>query len=130
MKILVVDDTPSMRLVLTYMLDSLGYDDNDEAGSGSQAIKMLRAKHYDLLITDLHMPNTNGQQLLAKVRKDKVLSDLPVLMVSCEDDKNIIKKLIAQQVTGFMMKPFNLKILEKQLNFISKRNEPVTINLG
>lgn len=119
MKILVVDDMTSMRHVMLHMLASLGHYDNDEAVNGLQALKMLKTKHYDLLITDLHMPNLDGKQLLDKVRHDKNLARLPVLMVSCEDDKAIIMDLIAEKVTGFMVKPFNLQTLKKQLRWIN-----------
>jgi two-component system chemotaxis response regulator CheY len=122
MKILVVDDMSSMRGVMLHMLASLGHSDNDEAANGLQALKLLRQNNYDLLITDLHMPNLDGQQLLEKVRNDKRLHNLPVLMVSCEDDKNIVKELIAEQVTGFMVKPFNVNTLKKQLQWISAEN--------
>jgi len=118
MKILVVDDMSSMRAVMLHMLASLGHNQNDEAANGIQALKMLHLQDYDLLITDLHMPNLNGQQLLDKIRHDKKLHNLPVLMVSCEDDKDKILGLIAGQVTGFMMKPFNLETLKKQLHWI------------
>jgi len=118
MKILVVDDMPSMRQVMVHMLTSLGHNDTDEASSGIQALKMLRQGDYDLLITDLHMPNLNGEQLLSKVRADNKLHELPVLMVSCEDDKTKIMGLIAGDVTGFMVKPFNLNTLKKQLHWI------------
>ncbi len=118
MKILVVDDMASMRNVMVHMLTSLGYNNSDEASCGLQALKMLRLNNYDLLITDLHMPNLNGEQLLSKVRSDNKLSNLPVLMVSSEDDKAKIVELIACEVTGFMVKPFNLNTLKKQLNWI------------
>ncbi|PKI14232.1 response regulator [Colwellia sp. 12G3] len=123
MKILVVDDMPSMRHVMMHMLTNLGYKNPDEASCGLQALKMLRLNNYDLLITDLHMPNLNGEQLLSKVRGDKKLCNLPVLMVSSEDDKAKIVELIASEVTGFMVKPFNLSTLKKQLHWIhSNRN--------
>lgn len=122
MKILVVDDMPSMRQVMVHMLTSLGHNDTDEASCGIQALKMLRLSNYDLLITDLHMPNLNGEQLLSKVRNDKKLRDLPVLMVSCEDDKVKIMNLIAGDVTGFMMKPFNISTLKKQLRWIQPKS--------
>ncbi len=122
MKILVVDDMSSMRGVMLQMLASLGHSETDEASNGLQALKLLRQNEYDLLITDLHMPNLDGQQLLEKVRHDKKLHDLPVLMVSCEDDKKIVKDLIAGQVTGFMVKPFNLNTLKKQLQWIYAEN--------
>lgn len=118
MKVLVVDDMPSMRQVMLHMLTSLGHKDPDEASCGLEALKMLRQRDYDLLITDLHMPNLDGEQLLTKVRQDKKLQNLPVLMVSCEDDKAKIMALIASEVTGFMVKPFNLNTLKKQLHWI------------
>ena len=118
MKILVVDDMPSMRQVMLHMLASLGYSDPDEASCGLHALKMLRLNDYDLLITDLHMPNLDGEQLLSKIREDKKLHNLPVLMVSCEDDKAKIMALIAGEVTGFMVKPFNCNTLKKQLHWI------------
>jgi len=121
MKILVVDDMSSMRQVMAHMLTSLGYNNTDEASSGIEALKMLRRNSYDLLITDLHMPNLNGEQLLAKVRDDKNLQDLPVLMVSCEDDKTKIMGLIAGEVTGFMIKPFNMETLKKQLRLVQPK---------
>ncbi|KGJ91784.1 response regulator [Colwellia psychrerythraea] len=119
MKILVVDDMPSMRQVMMHMLISLGHVDPDEASCGLHALKMLRTHDYDLLITDLHMPNLDGEQLLSKIRHDKKLYKLPVLMVSCEDDKAKIMALIAGEVTGFMVKPFNLSTLKKQLDWIT-----------
>jgi len=121
MKILVVDDMSSMRQVMAHMLTSLGYNNTDEASSGIEALKILRRNSYDLLITDLHMPNLNGEQLLAKVRDDKNLQDLPVLMVSCEDDKTKIMGLIAGEVTGFMIKPFNMETLKKQLRLVQPK---------
>ena len=68
MRILVVDDMSSMRNVMVHMLINLGYNQTDEASSGLQALKMLRLDNYELLITDLHMPNLDGEQLLRKVR--------------------------------------------------------------
>lgn len=121
MKILVVDDMSSMRQVMMHMLTNLGYNTLDEASCGIQALKMLRLSDYDLLITDLHMPNLNGEQLLSKVRGDKDLHKLPVLMVSSEDDKAKIMGLIAGEVTGFMVKPFSLNTLKKQLSWIQSK---------
>ncbi|WP_057830608.1 response regulator [Colwellia sp. TT2012] len=123
MKILVVDDMPSMRQVMLHMLISLGHNDPDEASCGLHALKMLRLNDYDLLITDLHMPNLDGAQLLSKIRQDKKLSNLPVLMVSSEDDKAKIMAIIAEEVTGFMVKPFNCNTLKKQLHWIESNKQ-------
>ena len=120
MKILVVDDMPSMRQVMVHMLRSLGHNSLDEAANGVEALKKLRAQDYDLLITDLHMPNLDGKQLLTKVRDDKRLASLPVLMVSCEDDKKQVTDLIKAKVTGFIVKPFNANILRKHIDWIQE----------
>lgn len=121
MKILVVDDMFSMRQVLMHMLGGLGYTHLDEAANGIEALKKLRAKDYDLLITDLHMPNLDGKQLLEKVRSDKRLVTLPVLMVSCEDDRKKITDIITSKVDGFIIKPFNIEMLEKNLKRVIKK---------
>lgn len=125
LKILVVDDMLSMRQVLMHMLRNLGYKHLDEASNGIEALKKLRAKDYDLLITDLHMPNLDGKQLLEKVRSDNKLASLPVLMVSCEDDRKKITDIIASKVNGFIIKPFNIDMLEKNLKRVIKKSQLV-----
>jgi two-component system chemotaxis response regulator CheY len=120
MKILVVDDMTSMRHVILHMLRDLGHVDCDEAIDGLQALSLLYKNHYDLLITDLHMPKLDGKQLLEKVRSESELSKIPVLMISTEDECNKIKEIIKAKVTGFIVKPFNYNTLEKKIHKIDK----------
>lgn len=128
MRILVVDDMISMRHVIIHMLRDLEFTDIDEAVDGQQALDMLKSKPFDLVITDFHMPNLNGQQLLVKIRSEKKLAKLPVLMVSCEGDKEKIKSLVQCKVTGFIVKPFNTLTLKKQLEMIkAKYYSPIVI---
>jgi len=118
MKILIVDDTMSMRHIIKHMLEDLGYAKCDEAPDGGLAFKMLKAKSYDLLITDFYMPKINGIQLLKRVRADEALKELPVLMVTGEDNREQIKLIIEARVTAYLKKPFNLLALKKQLDRI------------
>ena len=120
MKILVVDDMASMRHVILHMLRDLGHVDCDEAIDGLQALSLLYKNHYDLLITDLHMPKLDGKQLLEKVRSESELSKIPVLMISTEDECSKIKEIIAAKVTGFIVKPFNYNTLEKKIHKIDR----------
>lgn len=115
MKILVVDDMPLMRHVLINMLRKLDFSDVIEATNGVQALTLLQQHHFDLVITDLHMPKMDGKTLLSRIREDEEISATPVLMVTCEDSKVSIKEIIAAKVSGFIVKPFNLNTLEKQL---------------
>jgi len=129
MKILVTDDMVSMRHVMIHMLRGLGHEDIDEAVDGSQAYDMLQKRHYDLLITDLNMPKMDGKQLLKKVKTDKNLNYLPVLMVTCEDDRNKVTEIIKSKVSGFIIKPFNLRTLKRQLQKIyQSQNEVVNLS--
>lgn len=118
MKILVVDDMTSMRHVVIHMLRSLGFHDNEEACDGLHALRLLATKKFDLIITDFHMPKLDGKGLLEEVRNNPNLADLPVLMVSCEDEKKEIESIIACKVTGFIVKPFNAITLAKHLDWI------------
>jgi two-component system chemotaxis response regulator CheY len=118
MRILVVDDMPLMRHVLINMLRKLAFEELVEATDGVQAFTLLYQQHFDLVITDLHMPKMDGMSLLNRIRDDKKLASLPVLMVTCEDNSIAIKEIIAAKVSGFIVKPFNLKTLSLQLNLI------------
>jgi len=122
MKILVVDDMTSMRHVLIHMLRSLGFTDNEEASDGLHALNLLRKNKYDLVITDLHMPKLDGKGLLNEIRNHKSLKAMPVLMVSCEDEKSTIEEVIASQVNGFIVKPFNTKTLARQMDWICQES--------
>jgi len=118
MKILVVDDMISMRHVMIHMLRDLGYNDIDEASDDVQALDKLNKGQYNLLITDYYMPKIDGKQLLERIRHKESLSDLAVLMVSCEDDKKKIKSLITAKISGFIIKPFTSNTLKKQIKWI------------
>lgn len=116
MKILVVDDMPLMRHVLINMLRQLNYKNVVEATDGYQALKILSQQKFDLVITDLHMPKVDGVNLLDKIRHDEALVDLPVIMITCEDNADTVKQVIKAKVSGFIIKPFNMNVLSAQLN--------------
>jgi len=120
MRILMVDDMISMRQVMLHMLRSLGHTDVDEAADGLQAFNLLNKNSYDLLITDYHMPKMDGRQLLKSIRSSEKLADLPVLMISCENEKRRVEAIISCDVTDFIIKPFNLQTLELKIKKVEK----------
>ena len=115
MRILVVDDMPLMRHVLINMLRQLDYKDIVEATDGQQALTILQNQLIDLVITDLHMPKMYGLNLLDAIRNDTEHAQLPVLMVTCEDNSETVKKIINAKVSGFIIKPFCMNVLSAQL---------------
>lgn len=74
MKILVVDDSKAMRMIVLRTLRQAGYGDHTlvEAGNGVEALNALRAGPYDLVLSDWNMPEMNGIELLRNVRKESI----------------------------------------------------------
>ncbi|MFY8274888.1 response regulator [Pseudoalteromonas sp. SSDWG2] len=126
MRVLVVDDMPLMRHVLTNMLRKLDFKHVDEATNGEQALKMLKKKRYNLVLTDLHMPKISGKDLFLSIRANEKWNDIAVIVVSCEDQKEVVTDLIKAKVDGFIVKPFNFATLQKQLDLVFKEDQKAT----
>ncbi len=117
--ILIVDDFENTRFVVKFTLSRKGFEIL-EAADGKEALKLFDGRRIDLLITDLHMPNMNGVELVAEVRKLADYQYIPIIMLTTETDKQ--KKLLAEkaQVSIWIQKPFKMdifhKIIERSLN--------------
>lgn len=83
-RILVVDDSLTVREVERQLLSRLGYD-VDVAVDGADGWNAIRAGRYDLLVTDIDMPRMNGLELVAAVRREARFADLPIIIVSYKD---------------------------------------------
>lgn len=84
--ILAVDDNPEIREIIEILLTGEGFA-VDQAGNGTQALAMLKEKHYDLIILDIMMPGMNGYQTCLEIRK---LTNAPILFLSAAP-KTVIK---------------------------------------
>ncbi|WP_462160058.1 response regulator [Pseudoalteromonas sp. GB56] len=128
MKVLVVDDMPLMRHVMINMLRKLNFTDVVEATDGHQALKLLETTKFDLVLTDLNMPKISGKDLFMTIRSNKEWGYIPVIVVTCEDQKDIVTELISANVDGFIVKPFNLATLKKQIDHLQKIRTKATDN--
>ena len=90
LRFLVVDDFSTMRRIVRNLLKESGYAEADEAEDGVAALQKLRALKFDFVVSDINMPNMNGFQLLAEIKKDEKLKHIPVLMVTAEARKEDI----------------------------------------
>jgi two-component system, chemotaxis family, chemotaxis protein CheY len=120
-KVLVVDDFPTMRRIVKNLLKQLGYENIDEAEDGSQALVKLKAGGYGLLITDWNMPVMEGIDLLKQLRADDSLKDLPVLMVTAEAEKDKVITAIKAGVDNYVVKPFTAEVLKEKLEKIAEK---------
>lgn len=121
LRFLVVDDFSTMRRIVCNLLKDSGFTDLEEAEDGSSALTKLRNGNFDFVVCDINMPNVNGLQLLAEVKKDPALKHIPILMVTTEARKEDI--LLAAQLgaAGYVVKPFTKAILEDKVIYILKK---------
>jgi two-component system chemotaxis response regulator CheY len=118
LRFLVVDDFSTMRRIVRNLLKESGYAEADEAEDGVAALQKLRALKFDFVVSDINMPNMNGFQLLAEIKKDEKLKHLPVLMVTADARKEDIVAAAQQGAAGYIVKPFTKATLEDKVNNI------------
>jgi len=116
LKILIVDDSPTMRRILVNTVIKSGYSDVKEAEDGKDALAKLMAGEYDLVMTDWNMPNMSGLELVQAVRADEKLKKIPILMVTTRNMKEDIVNAIKSGVNGYIVKPFDAKTLYAKIS--------------
>jgi two-component system chemotaxis response regulator CheY len=121
MKFLIVDDFSTMRRIVRNLLKEIGHTDADEAEDGAIALNKLRNGNFNFVVSDINMPNMNGFELLAEIKKDEKLKHLPVLMVTAEARKEDIVMAAQGGAAGYIVKPFTKATLEEKLANIFKK---------
>ena len=104
--ILAVDDSASMRQMVTFTLKNAGHDVT-EAEDGVQALGIAKGKSFDLVITDVNMPNMDGITLIKELRALPALKFTPMLMLTTESSGDKKAEGKAAGATGWIVKPFN-----------------------
>ena len=116
MKLLVVDDSSTMRRIIKNTLDRLGYKDILEGEDGLQGWDVLNNNpDVGMLITDWNMPEMNGLELVKKVRADTRFRDLPIIMVTTEGGKAEVITALKAGVNNYIVKPFTPQVLKEKL---------------
>ena len=122
LRFLIVDDFSTMRRIVRNLLKEIGHADADEAEDGVIALNKLRNGSFNFVVTDINMPNMNGFELLAAIKKDEKLKHLPVLMVTAEARKEDIVMAAQGGAAGYIVKPFTKATLEEKLANIVKKS--------
>jgi len=116
MKILVVDDFPTMRRIVKTLMRQNGYTNFVEAEDGQQGLKMLEATpDIEFVVSDWNMPNMSGLEFLKAVRADPRFKHLPFLMVTAESEKEQIIDAMKNGVSSYILKPFTGATLQEKL---------------
>jgi len=113
-RILVVDDNRVNRDLLKRMLERDGHS-VELAENGKVALERLRTECFDVLLSDIVMPEMNGYRLLSEVKKDESLRHLPVVMLSSLDETDTIVRCIERGAEDYIPKPFNPVVLKARI---------------
>ena len=104
-KVLVVDDSPTMRQFIMFALQRLPGLQIHEAGNGVNALKLLSSEKIDLLMTDINMPMMDGLKLVGLVRNDEHYKKLPIVMITTEGSEVTRERALAAGADEYITKP-------------------------
>ncbi|MBE0682806.1 MAG: response regulator [Anaerolineales bacterium] len=117
-KVLIVDDEPFNIEVLEQALDETDYQ-VVTASNGQEAWAKIKSEQPDLVLLDLMMPIMDGFEVLAKVKEDSMLRDIPIIIVSAEHDSKSVVRGIKQGAEDYLTKPVNTAhFLQKVKEFL------------
>lgn len=111
--VLIVDDNPNMSSLLSEMLEVFDYD-SVRASGGDEALEILEANKFSMVITDMRMPKMTGLELLEKVKTK--FPKMPVVLISGYSVQDESGESGTVQPDGFLAKPFMMSDIEKLLN--------------
>lgn len=116
-KILIVDDSATVRLILSTTLGEVGYN-VVEACDGREALDYLQDEKIDMLITDLNMPNVDGIDLISKVRRTNGSRFMPIIMLTSESEELKKQEGKSAGASGWIVKPFKPEQLLAVVNMV------------
>ena len=132
--ILVVDDSLTVRSLVSKSLKDVGFT-IIQAENGKVALDLLRHKKPDLILSDIDMPEMNGEAFCQAVHADPVLATIPFVVMSANNQRPVMRRMLQLGADSYLVKPFNVeqlvitieKLLSDQLLLLSKEKERLEI---
>jgi two-component system chemotaxis response regulator CheY len=118
--VLIVEDSKSIRSMMRVLLEEAGDYFFVEAGNGFEALKALPTRRFDLIITDINMPDINGLELISYVKSNPTYRDIPLIIVSTEKSEEDKKRGLALGAVGYVVKPFTKDELREMVAIVLK----------
>jgi len=119
-KILIVEDSATMRSLIASTIEEMRGFEMFEASNGFEALKALPSQHFDMIITDLNMPDINGLEIIKFVKEHPAYKSIPLLVVTTRIGEEDRKKGLALGASGYVIKPFEPDELKKIVRRILK----------
>jgi len=112
-KILVTEDSPTMRSLLVAAIEAMDGYRVIEASSGFDALRLLPREHVDLIITDINMPDINGLELISYVRDNPNYRAIPLFIISTEGSERDRERGLSLGADEYLVKPFQPEKLQQ-----------------
>lgn len=118
--ILVVEDSPTMRQLISFAMKRIANSKVIEATDGVDALKKLSSEKVDLILADINMPVMDGLKLVSLVRNNPLYKDIPVIIITTEGAREDRERAMSLGANGYIPKPIQTQELIKMVNsFIS-----------
>lgn len=114
MKVLLIDDSKTMRNIQKSVLTQLGYTDIHEACDGQDALSRVGALQPDIILVDWNMPNMDGLTFVKQFRA--INKTVPLIMVTTEAEKSRVIEAIKAGVNNYVVKPFTPDLLSQRIS--------------
>ena len=114
--ILVVEDSPTMRQLITFAMKRIANAKVIEATDGVDALKKLSSERVDLILADINMPVMDGLKLVSLVKNNQSYKDIPVIIITTEGAKEDKEKAMAIGANAYLPKPIQTQELIKLVN--------------
>lgn len=115
---LVVEDSPTMRQLITFALKRIPGSKIIEANDGIDALKKLSTQKFDIILTDINMPIMDGLKLVSMVRNDPVHKAIPIIIITTEGADEDRKRGLALGANAYIAKPIQTADLLSVVNQI------------
>ncbi len=117
MRALVIDDSKSIRSILTKILSGVGFE-VDEAANGLEALELIKKEKVDLALVDWNMPDMDGCEFIQIVRKSTAYKDMRLIMVTTETAITKVAEALEAGADEYVMKPFSREVILEKLALI------------
>ena len=118
LKILAVDDSPTMRRIIINTLKRAGYNEVVEATDGKDAMAKMKVEEVNFVITDWNMPEMDGLTFVTSLRSMEEYKSIPILMVTTRSVKDDIVEALKAGVNNYIVKPFTPDTLKQKIEQI------------
>ncbi|WDT75261.1 MAG: response regulator [Candidatus Manganitrophus sp.] len=112
-RFLVVEDSPTMRQLITFSLKRIPNSKIVEASDGVDALKKLKENQFDLIVSDINMPLMDGLKLVSMIRNDPAYRSTPIVIVTTEGSQTDREKGLALGANAYLSKPIQTNELLK-----------------